>query len=145
MKRLFAAIAISLSLVSFALAQSGPVNIVPRPENIGSTHEGPFLLDRQVEIVSKNKATTDALNDYLRSNLGFSLPVKSAETGKKRKIVFQDTKFSGPNEAYFLNVFSDRIDIRADSTAGHFYALQSLFQLLSNRNGRWAVTSVRIA
>src|SRR5688500_6126095 len=55
MKCLFAAIALSLLLVPFALAQPSEIHIIPRPEQMGSTHEGPFLLDRQVEIVSKKK------------------------------------------------------------------------------------------
>jgi len=55
MKRFFASIAVLLSLVSFTFAQLGEINIIPWPEQMGSTHEGPFLLDRQVEIVSKTK------------------------------------------------------------------------------------------
>jgi hexosaminidase len=146
MKRLFAAIAISLSLVSFAIAQSGEINIIPWPEQIGSTHEGPFLLDRQVEIVSRRKEVADRLNQHLISNVGFPLKVRSSKGSKKRQIVFEDAYFKGTGKgAYILNVFEDRIDIRADSAAGQLYALQSLFQLISNKNGRWTVKSVRIA
>lgn len=146
MKRLFGAFAVSLCVAFACFGQSGEVNVVPIPENIGSTHEGPFLLDRRVEIVSRTKGFADALNRHLISNMGFSLKVVSKESKKKRQIVFSNTDSNGPGTgAYILNVFEDRIEISADSDAGSFYALQSLFQLLDNRDGRWSVTSVRIA
>ena len=146
MKYLFAAITLSLLLVSFGSAQLSEIKIIPKPEHINSTHEGPFLLDRQVEIVSANKVIADVLNHHLISSVGFSLKVRSKETRNKRRIAFNaiDPKGAGKG-AYSLNVFEDRIDIKADSAAGHFYAIQSLLQLLSNKGGQWVVASARIA
>ncbi len=50
MKRLFAAIALSLFVASFGFAQAGEVNIIPRPADY-EQKDGTFVLTRRTKIV----------------------------------------------------------------------------------------------
>lgn len=107
------------------------INIIPRPLYLRQS-SGYFELDRNTVVVCKQlkqlKSATDLFTEKVQNISGIVLPVNSK--GNKY-IQFVLGRISSPNkEAYFITVKSDSIVIKANTAAGIFYGIQSLFQTL---------------
>ena len=79
MKRLFASIAVSLSLVSFAFAQADGINILPKPYSL-EPRPGSFSFGPKTKIFVSgkvNRQSAAVLNALLLARYGFSLEVTS--------------------------------------------------------------------
>jgi hexosaminidase len=145
MKLLLSALAISLLLVSFAFAQSGQVNIIPKPQFVKSELSGPgFRLTSKTQILANTdvgrRAASD-LNTVLKREFGFTLGFTS-----KRKVntISMDLIRRGPGESYKLRVFPREILISGEGV-GLYRAIQSLLQIVSvNSDGSLKVPSVEI-
>ncbi|MBE7517074.1 MAG: family 20 glycosylhydrolase [Chloracidobacterium sp.] len=136
MKNLFAAVALSLLLVSVNFAKANEINIIPRP-NYVKAGEGNFTLDHKTKIVATNKEgrkSAGVLNDLLMARYGFKLEY----TNKKQNnnyISFQSPSLAIQHtpgsdlSSYGLGINKDRIIIEAFEQ-GQFHAIQSLLQLL---------------
>ncbi len=118
----------------FAFAQSGEINIIPKPVSLerGSGH---FTLDHKTKIIAldeSGRTMAGLLNDLLMKNYGFKLGY-TAKPQKKNAIVFitaVPTTGTEPNvDSYSLTVEQNFIRI-AGSERGQFYGLQSLMQLM---------------
>ncbi|MDI1240657.1 MAG: family 20 glycosylhydrolase [bacterium] len=138
MNRLFAAIAVSLSLVSLVLAQAGEINVVPKPRSI-ILGTGKFGLRKDTKIVvrdEKGKLSANLLNEHLFKKYGFKLKI----VNKPEKVnainfwpIALDKSGGYPDEIkrekYSLTVQSESIQIGGTYT-GDFYAIQTLMQML---------------
>lgn len=138
MKRLFAAIAVLLSLVSFAFAQSGAINIIPKPASI-VTEPGHFELSKNTELViykESDRQLANLLNQKLQENYGFSLKIKRTPRCTKSCILMSAVSPESftPVNGYELGISQKILGMRASNEAGLFYALQSLFQVLPARS-----------
>lgn len=104
--------------------------IIPKPRLLKPLH-GHFLLNAQTRIYSDTNLSlnaTEYLQEHLLLQAGFRL--NRGETGGQNTISFQrnpDLK----NEAYTLDITTDKITIGANSQSGFFYAIVSLMQLMS--------------
>lgn len=132
MKRLFAAIAVSLSLVSIALAQSGDLSVLPKPVSV-QLRSGAFSLTAKTKIVAKTDAgrkLAAVLNEVLVREVGFRLAV-SRKQEKANAIVLNIEPMGShyrSDAEYRLAVDPTLIQIAGDEPAG-FYAIQTLRQL----------------
>jgi hexosaminidase len=133
MKNLFIAFIFGLFFCSPIFAQTGELNIIPRPKLMKRT-EGEFKLNFKTKIVATDEAgrkSAGILNDLLLKNYGFKLEYTD-KAQKKNAIVFSPLTSPAdtlPPEGYGLTVSPLNVRIFGTET-GHFYALQTLMQLL---------------
>ena len=114
--------------------------------------KGRFQLDSETVIVASGEAleTADYLQDFLKQHTGFDLPV--VDRGHDHAITLSlDGEQPNP-EGYHFESDKEGVLISASSTAGLFYGVQTLRQLLPVevespepvKNIRWALPSVVI-
>jgi hexosaminidase len=136
MKCFFAYIALSLLLVSLTFAQSGQVNIIPKPQSV-SLGNGAFTLSKSTKIHvfdPGSRKSAELFNDILQKKYGFRLTLTN-KNYRSNAIVLQpfapshDGRTAYTPLEYSLFVTPESIDIRG-SDRGHFYGLQTLIQLL---------------
>jgi len=108
------------------------VTIIPKPMSL-VVLKGNFVLDQNTQLVNsaKNKQTDGAIvffMEYLKKNNGIDIQNTKA---KGTKIVFKLEEISTiGDEGYVLDVTPTEIVVKANSPKGHFYAVQSLIQLV---------------
>ena len=134
MKRLFAAIAVSLSLASFAFAQSGEINIIPKPSSI-HRGSGSFLLNAQTTIVTGRGRAEDQklariLRLHIKEVLGVELKMASRASKTNNIILATTDHVVTPGDRYTLAVTKEGVRLDAHTEAGLFYAIQTFRQLL---------------
>lgn len=106
--------------------------IVPEPSSVVALKSSFFLSDSVVIIAPANCGEAAYLAEYLDKNYGIKLHFETKTTAAQKAIVFSIT----PNdtaikeEGYLLNISSYEIIITASTSAGSFYAIQTLIQLL---------------
>jgi hexosaminidase len=138
MKRLFASVAISFSLVSLGFAQKKEISIIPNPLSV-SYEAGSFTLRKNTKIVLRDEGSAVSaivLNEYLSKKYGFKLKVVK-NTKTKNAIVFYPVAIDPTggkvdeikSEKYSLHIRPHQISIGGTWT-GHYYAIQSLLQML---------------
>ena len=112
-------------------AQQTP-HIIPQPLSM-EVKNGHFLIDKNVYIKAnfKDKATADVVRfftNYVRQTTGFSL---SGNAVKSKVIEFKIEKISEiGEEGYTLLVKPNSILIKANTSKGLFYGVQTLIQTL---------------
>lgn len=142
LKRIAAILAISLG-VSGVHAQSN-YSIIPKPASVQPA-SGRFELGRQTVLVAQSDAArknADLFNEFLWNRYGIKLTITREISGKA--IVLEDQAAATAPEAYNLTVTPERITIKGGS-AGCFYGLQSVLQLIEEQNGGLAVPAVTVA
>jgi hexosaminidase len=107
------------------------VNIIPYPVNV-KYDEGYFTLSDEIDIQFDEDFVKEA--NYLKNftkkylKINFGLPQSSSTNDKLIQIILSDENI--PSEGYLLNIKSDSIQIKAKTSKGAFYGIQSLIQLL---------------
>jgi hexosaminidase len=107
------------------------VNIIPCPVNV-KYDEGYFTLSAEIDIQFDEDLIKEAryLKDFAKNylNFNFGLSQSSFKNDKLIEIILSDENI--PSEGYLLNIKSDSIQIKAKTSKGAFYGIQSLIQLL---------------
>ena len=134
MKRLFAAIVVSVSFVSIGFAQTGEINVIPRPAR-SKLGPGSFVIDRNTRIVATDEdGRTNArrLSAFLKTEFGLNLR-QTSKPPSSNWIEFLPEVAPGDlaidPEAYALAIDPRRIQIRGREQ-GMFYGMQTLSQLI---------------
>ena len=136
MKKITLLTIILAAVVLFGCQKPKAVVIIPEPVEI-MPKAGQFTIDNQTMLCFDNlgaegsetsKMIRDLYESYfkLRPNLG------DAESAKKHSILFSISKKEIKNignEGYVLHVKPSRIVAEANTTAGLFYAMQTLMQM----------------
>lgn len=131
MKRFYSLVA-SLLLAPTLFAQ----DLIPQPVKM-EKGQGHFLLTPGMDVV----LPFPELAGFVKEIFPDAKTVQKA--GKNKAVVFQKANLG--HEAYELDVKSDQIIIRAQSSAGAYYALQTLKQLIPLPPVQAQVPQVRIA
>ena len=158
MKRHLSAV-LWICLVASASA-ANPYAIIPLPQKI-EPGAGAFELKSTTQILVEGDerasamASANFLAQQLRKSTGYPLPVHSdSKSDQKNAIVLSSREVSSASqvEAYQLAVTPGSIAIQARDSAGFFYGVQSLLQLLppealsSNviANKAWSIPAIQI-
>lgn len=132
---LFCVAAAAIMPVSAAAQEGGtpiqagsPAQVIPAPRQVEYT-EGTFTLPEEGAIFYIDGMTESGLDTYLEG-----LPMNLAGAAKPGKAdilikIASKGKDSGEDESYSLTVTPGRIEVRAGSEAGAFYAVQTLLQM----------------
>lgn len=138
MKKSLLVLVLLFSSVACVVAQG--ISIVPQPVNVTETDEGDFTLGAKNVIYVDTKSEESQVAQMFSLNAGriFGKPLvikDKKELGKsnvKNAIVFVrvSDKVLGA-EGYEMKIEKQQVVIQANERAGFFYALQTLYQLLS--------------
>jgi len=135
-----------LLVIMFSHAQE--INIIPQPTKVSFPVKGAFVLSAATVIVAdkKEQSTVNFLNDYLQKLYGFKLKQVTKATNNFISLTTPVFIRKPDNEeAYTLNINASSINIQGNSTAGTFYGMQSLLQLLPvTANATLSVSCVSI-
>jgi len=120
-------------ILMFCIAHAQTLNIIPAPAK-AQIKEGNFTITNSTTIFFTQKELGKSaafLNDYLKKNYNFSVPVQNKQLYPEGKISLQvlskNTSIPG---AYSIKVTGSGISIVGDDAQGVFYAIQTLIQLL---------------
>ncbi len=108
------------------LQQIDKIGIIPQPLEL-STIQGEFIFDEAVSVNSDEKLYT--ISSYFRQFLKEKADISTKTGVLKKQITFSIDNGIDNDEGYTLTVLKDRIEIRAKTKKGAFYAVQSLLQL----------------
>lgn len=118
-------------LIGSCTAQHDRYNLIPYPNHLVEK-QGEFTIDASTKIIiPADSAVREAVSlfaDRLSAFLPAPIEVIIGAPAVGTMSFLYD--YTLPNEGYLLNVNDDRIDVRASSKAGFFYATQTLSQLL---------------
>ncbi|VAX27481.1 beta-glycosyl hydrolase, partial [hydrothermal vent metagenome] len=161
----------NLILVAFVLMFPGctdqdnlnekQINIIPKPVKVEAGN-GSFTIqpDTKIFVETNNKDAKDVAKyfaDRIKTVIGYDLAIEnfSPETSNDGAILFTtnnaDAKLG--DEGYILEVKKNSVVIKALKSAGLFYGVQTLLQLLppeiygderSNKNIIWSIPAVTI-
>jgi hexosaminidase len=139
----------------YSIAQSRKISIIPEPVSV-KEGTGSFKLSGQTTIEISSSELSD-LGRYLSGKLapatGYSVKVNTVSSFSNGAIQLRLSGRPAKNkEAYELTVTPSAVSITADSSAGLFYGIQTLLQLLPNeiesakevKNVEWAIPAVSI-
>ncbi|MGA2408582.1 MAG: family 20 glycosylhydrolase [Bacteroidales bacterium] len=122
-------------LCLYVLLAGQNINIIPQPQKV-EMKEGYFVLNEKTPIYFNNQqlkfiadytsATINALN---RLQLHVNSQDGTQSNAKSINLIL-DTKINTAKEGYVLSVSSKEISIKASTSQGLFYGVQSLFQLI---------------
>ena len=112
------------------------MGIIPAPVSVKKT-SGTFVLDKTVALISNetaNAKSADLLNAFIVTKGGFALrEAKTLASGQKAIILTSAGADKLPAEGYTIQISANQIKV-VGKDAGLFYAVQSLMQLMPEKN-----------
>lgn len=143
-RRLLTLLFLSLSLY----AQSGCDRIIPKPQNI-TAQSGTYTLSKSTKYLSNTPLAHNAIR-YLQEHLDLASHFRLQQTKKRSEDLI--TFHYAPqrvtkSEGYRLSITPKEIRVEARDSAGFFYAIVSLMQLMDSTiwGDKYAQKSWRIA
>lgn len=114
-------------------------NIIPKPVKV-TNQDGEFKLTAKTKIIfnTANDAEKDFVTlaqEIVKAASGLAIEQSNSTEEIKGNILVQlNSPFDAEigNEGYKLNIKNDRIFLNANTTAGLFYGMQSIWQLLTS-------------
>ena len=102
-------------------------NIIPKPL-FQQLNNGVFELNEatSLETIQEFRNVAQFLKSYVKEQFHLKISSKKSDT----KILFTKDHSIKNEEGYLLKIDKNKIEIRANSSKGAFYAVQSLIQLL---------------
>ncbi len=108
----------------------GKVSIIPMPVSVQEKADS-FLLNKRTVIVASNEAdkqTASLFNSWLKELTGYELQI--AAQGDNNAIILHSAADATNAEGYTLDVNNKTVTINGNTSAGTFYGVQTLIQLL---------------
>ncbi len=128
-----------LTIISLAMAlpavlpAQATIAVIPRPAHV-TMGQGMFHIERgtEIRVLHSGRHIGEQLADYLEPAMGWRLPVRVGGTPSGSELVFirDSSLHSLGTEGYRLSVTAHRLTVRAPETAGLFYGIQTIRQLL---------------
>ena len=123
----------------------GNSNIIPKPEFVEKTGEGHFSINDKTKLFVSKSKDSYLVKDYISNMLSKSLSINLKTTDDKdenNSIVLlldpsqnsNDLNFYDLDESYELESSKNRILIKAKTTRGLFYGVQTLRSILPNES-----------
>jgi hexosaminidase len=142
-------------LVVLGLNLHANYDLIPKPKQIEKTNQE-FILNKNTKIVYKQtelKEQAALLKQALTPSTAFSLKIEQSNTTPSNTISLAIDNSIENEEAYKLEVLTDKVLIKAKTAKGVFYATQTLLQLAPREiynthyqeNKRWAFSGVKIS
>jgi hexosaminidase len=126
---------VSFLLCLNVLSEAQKINIIPQPKSV-ELKAGYFILNEKTSVYYNDQQLqflADLTSATIKSLNKLQMPVKIKEGtksySKSINLVF-DAKTTISKEGYIMTVSPKEIIIRANTSQGMFYGLQSLFQLI---------------
>lgn len=112
-------------------------NIIPKPL-FQQLNNGVFELNEatSLETIQEFGDVAQFLKSYVKEQFHLKISSKKSDT----KILFTKDNSIKNEEGYFLKIDKNTIEIRANSSKGAFYAVQSLIQLLPIENNSTSIS-----
>ncbi len=134
MKKIAYILFLMLPMFFVSQIKSPVTNCIPLPNSIVAG-QGEFIVSGQTKFVIANpalKSDCDGLINHLKTYYAISLQILNAIPSSGNYILLNELPSKGTeNETYEMIIASDKITINAaKNSAGFFYALQTLSQLL---------------
>lgn len=122
---------IALLLLSIC-ASAEEMKLIPQPRSVIAESKKQFAIGPKTDIVYAPELKEQArfLQEYLYPPTGLELPMKESKKTTKGGISLQIDKSITHPEGYTLQIDGRGVDIRCQTPAGAFYAIQTLLQLL---------------
>ncbi len=140
MKYSLFAVAFCLLFASFGFAQSGEINIIPKPAQV-QEKTGSFRINAKTRIIAddpESRKRASFLSDALERETGLRLNISSG-TDTNNAIVIYTVNLAkdleSPRGGYRIHIEPEKVEIMAGEV-GHFYAIQTLLQLIRRENNR---------
>lgn len=111
------------------------LGITPKPKHL-SKKEGAFLISKTTTLFYKEASVATVADFFipvLKKITGLSLEV-STQSEKNNIQLLLDDSITSNAEGYRLTIATDHIIIKANTTQGLFYGMQSLMQLLPSND-----------
>ncbi|MDH6357577.1 family 20 glycosylhydrolase [Parabacteroides sp. PF5-9] len=105
------------------------INIIPTPANL-TIQEGAFKLNKKTSYYASTpeaRTIADFFAAKMRLSTGFPILVNDEGSGNISLVI--DPAVDVNDEGYILNVTKNEVDLKAKTTAGLFYGMQTLMQL----------------
>jgi len=127
--------------------------LVPLPARV-ELHRGHFVLTSGTRIIAtpESRSTGEYLAEALRKSTGYPLPLETGSNAGTGNILLNfERPHAGQNlEGYQLSAKPDGVTISSPGSAGLFYGVQTLFELLPSDvldgdpalTNRWELPSV---
>lgn len=111
-------------ILSTTIQAQEKTSLIPKVMTM-ETQEGFFTINSDTKVISNTDALPIA--NLLTENFGLN---QTFDPNIENLISFQNAPFL-ENEAYSISITEERVIIKAGSGAGHFYAFQTLLQLIT--------------
>ena len=121
---------------------SANIGIIPTPQYVGFSglhHDDVFILDNSCVIIddNKNEEISKIINTFkndIQEITGLDLEISRKNKTRKHDIIFEifPIVMKNPQE-YEIDIFSNRIYVKAPTPQGLFYGAQSLKQLIRHQ------------
>lgn len=142
-----------LTAMTMLKAQNNAINLIPQPVEIKTT-TGSYTLT-SASTISYDKAESQKVADMLVQKLnaptGFSLKAQQGKLGAIQLNLNASPNAELGKEGYILESTPKGVVIFANQTAGLFYGMQTLLQLLPKEiesktatKGNWIIPSVKV-
>ncbi len=115
------------------MTNSPGINIIPKPVIAQLTANNSFTINEKTQIYIQNDSLINSaqfLVDYIQSNYNQTLKVTTTKTAKNSINLISQTNFQNFKDTYSFIVKENEITINGNSSAGVFYGIQTLIQLL---------------
>ena len=142
-----------LTICTMVQAQTNAVQLIPKPVEL-QLATGVFTLTNATTVSydkPESQAIANILTQRLNTPTGFSLKAQSGKTGIIRLNINAQPNAELGNEGYTLDATPQGVTIAANQTAGLYYGVQTLIQLLPKEIERktavkatWQTPSVKI-
>ncbi|MGB2129339.1 MAG: beta-N-acetylhexosaminidase [Flavicella sp.] len=132
------------------------ISIIPFPSSLEHVKQPSFVLHKDSRLhcdAEQAKGELKYLQQKLQKVTGFSLPIKnSIKNPRKGAVVFELIEAQSSPDHYSLNVDNQVLYIKAATSKGFFYGIQTYLQLLPNQvyatsiqeNIAWQIPAVSI-
>ncbi|MBS2213656.1 family 20 glycosylhydrolase [Carboxylicivirga mesophila] len=130
------------------------INVVPLPNQLVE-QEGEFVLNSSSQWVvtgEEASAIVNFINSKVKQSTGFDLTIANEAPDNNYIAVELDESLPINEEGYSLSVSTEKVQLKAKTAQGVFYALQTLLQLLPAeiesptlvKHVEWAIPAVEI-